>query len=198
MAESPHPAWTRSRYGFAVFFLLSLLAGWFLLRLILLLAFKPAGLPLAEMAFAFLSGFHRDCFVGLLFTLPLLFWTFIIPERWLGARWHRRLFFGASFVFAFVEVFLMFVEFFFFEEFKSRFNTVAVDYLLYPPEVFGNIWEAYHVGWGLFVCLLLSLGWLFVAVRLFPRMWERPYSAKSSLAYLFAVAALAGLLAPTF
>jgi phosphoglycerol transferase MdoB-like AlkP superfamily enzyme len=194
----PQPAWIRSRYGFAAFFFLSLLVGWFLLRLILYLAFKPAGLPLAEMAGAFLSGFHRDCFVGLGLTLPVLAWMLIIPERWLSARWHCLVFFGASFVFWFIEVFLLFVEFFFFEEFKSRFNTVAVDYLLFPQEVFGNIWESYHVGLVVFVCLLLSFGWLFAAVRLFPRMWERPFSASSGLAYLFSVAALAGLLAPTF
>jgi phosphoglycerol transferase MdoB-like AlkP superfamily enzyme len=194
----PHPPWLKSRYGFAAFFFLSLLAGWFALRLVLLVTFKPAHLPGTEMAGAFLSGFHRDCFVGLLLVIPLLLWLVIIPERWLRARWHRLLFLGASFVFGFIEVFLLFVEFFFFEEFKSRFNTVAVDYLLFPQEVFGNIWESYHVGLVVFVCLLLSLGWLFAAVRLFPRMWERPFSAKSSLACLFIVVALAGLLAPTF
>ena len=32
-------------------------------------------------------------------------------------------------------------EYYFFEEFKSRFNTVAVDYLLFPHEVFVNIWD---------------------------------------------------------
>jgi len=74
---------------------------------------------------------------------------------------------------------------------------VAVDYLLFPQEVFGNIWESYHVGWVLFVCLLLSLGCCSPRSGCFPNVGA-PYSAKSSLAYLFAVAALAGMLAPTF
>ncbi len=108
------------------------------------------------------------------------------------------LFLGGCFVFWFVQIFLLFVEFFFFDEFKSRFNTVAVDYLLYPKEVFINIWESYHVGVILVICLVLSLGWLFAASRLFKQMWERPFPARSRLLHLAAAVALAALLAPTF
>ena len=171
-------SWRRSRYGFAGFWFLSLLAGWFLLRVVLFLAFKPPGLSAADVLLAFLSGFHRDLFAALAETIPLLFWMLIVPDRRFGARWHRVLFLGGCFVFWFVQIFLLFVEFFFFDEFKSRFNTVAVDYLLYPREVFINIWESYHVGVVLAVCLVLSLGWLFAASRLFGQMWERPFSAK--------------------
>ena len=42
-------------------------------------------------------------------------------------------------------LFLAVVEFLFFKEFNARFNLVAVDYLIYPHEVFGNIAESYHV-----------------------------------------------------
>ncbi len=99
--------------------------------------------------------------------------------------------------FWFIQIFLLFVEFFFFDEFKSRFNTVAVDYLLYPREVFINIWESYHVGVFLAVCAVLSLGWLFAASRLSAEMWERPFSAKARLLHLLAAVVLAALLAPT-
>jgi phosphoglycerol transferase MdoB-like AlkP superfamily enzyme len=37
-------------------------------------------------------------------------------------------------------------EYFFFEEFDSRFNLVAVDYLIYPTEVIGGIRDEYPVG----------------------------------------------------
>ena len=160
-------SWRRSRYGFAGFWFLSLLACWFLLRLVLLLAFRPPGLSAADVLLAFLSGFHRDLFAALAETIPLLFWMLIVPDRRFGGRWHRVWFLGGCFVFWFVQIFLLFVEFFFFDEFKSRFNTVAVDYLLYPREVFINIWESYHVGVFLAVCAVLSLGWLFAASRLF-------------------------------
>jgi phosphoglycerol transferase MdoB-like AlkP superfamily enzyme len=195
MHEDSRPSSLRSRYGFAAFFFLSLLAGWTVLRVVLFLAFRPSGLPASELIAAFLSGLHRDCLVGLLLILPMLIWMLIMPERWLVTRWHRILFFGAAFIFWFVEFFLLFVEYFFFDEFRSRFNTVAVDYLLYPQEVFINIWESYHVGLFLLFCLILSLAWLFAARRLFSRMWERPYRGTAKLAVLVTAAAAAGLLA---
>jgi phosphoglycerol transferase MdoB-like AlkP superfamily enzyme len=190
--------WVRSRYGFKAFYFLSLLAGWFGLRLGLFIVYKPAGLPLGEVLAAFFLGFERDFFSALLETLPLLFWAFLIPDRtFLEARWHRFIFLGAVLVCCFVQVFMLFVEFFFFDEFKSRFNTVAVDYLLYPKEVFVNIWESYHVGLFLALCLVLSLAWLFAASRLFSEMWERPFSRKFRLLILAGAVAVAAILAPT-
>ena len=190
-------SWRQSRYGFAGFWFLSLVGAWFILRLVLLLAFKPAALSAGEVLLAFLDGFHRDLFAALAETVPLLFWMLIVPDRRFGATWHRVLFLGGCFVFWFVQIFLLFVEVFFFDEFKSRFNTVAVDYLVYPTEVFVNIWQSYHVGVILALVLVLSLGWLFAASRLFGQMWEQPFTAKSRLLHLAAVVALIALLAPT-
>lgn len=42
-------------------------------------------------------------------------------------------------------VFLAQVEYFFFEEFDARFNHVALDYVLFPNEVAGNLWESYPI-----------------------------------------------------
>jgi len=95
-------------------------------------------------------------------------------------------------------VFLLFVEFFFFEEFQSRFNTVAVDYLLYPYEVFVNIWQSYNVAVIVAVCGALSFAWVFAARKLFAGMWKHPFSFKARLAHLAAVGLLAALLTPTF
>jgi len=85
----------RSRYGFAGFWFLSLLAAWFLLRLALLVAFKPTAVPVTDILLALLSGFHRDIFAALAETIPLLVWMLIIPDRRFGSLWHRVLFIGA-------------------------------------------------------------------------------------------------------
>jgi phosphoglycerol transferase MdoB-like AlkP superfamily enzyme len=176
--SSERVPWTRSRYGLAAFWFVSLVAVWFLLRVILFFQFKPAHALFSDSVMVFLSGLHRDIFVALLFTLPLLAWMYVVPNRWFGKLWHRILFTGACFVFGFGHVFLLFVEYFFFAEFKSRFNTVAVDYLLFPYEVFVNIWESYHVAIVLVICLVLTSAWTFLAWRLFRRkMWERPFRA---------------------
>jgi phosphoglycerol transferase MdoB-like AlkP superfamily enzyme len=191
-------SWRRSRYGFVGFCFLSLVVCWFALRLGLLMAFRPPGLPLPDLLLAFLTGFQRDVFAALVEIIPLLVWMLIVRDRAFGATWHRMVLLGGCFIFWFTQCFLLCVEFFFFEEFRSRFNTVAVDYLLYPYEVFVNIWESYHVGWVLAACVALSLGWLFVASKLFTGMWERPFSFRARLAHLAVVTALAALLAPTF
>ncbi|MBT9613100.1 MAG: LTA synthase family protein, partial [Burkholderiales bacterium] len=53
-------------------------------------------------------------------------------------------------------------EFTFWEEFSSRFNFIAVDYLIYTNEVIGNIRESYPVGWLLLGIALIAalLTWI--------------------------------------
>jgi phosphoglycerol transferase MdoB-like AlkP superfamily enzyme len=194
---APPVPWTRSRYGFAAVWCLFLVSAWFVLRLVLFFAFRPSGLAIGDVLRAFLSGFHRDLFVAIVQTLPLLAWFLVIPNHRFPARWHRIFFIGAAFIFCFVQVFLLFVEFFFFEEFKSRFNTVAVDYLIYPKEVFVNIWESYHVGIVIVVCFVLAAAWLLAARKLFGRMWEQPISTKARFGILIAAIALTLAAIPT-
>ncbi|HTE23615.1 LTA synthase family protein [Flavitalea sp.] len=47
-------------------------------------------------------------------------------------------------------------EWFFWNEFFSRYNFIAVDYLVYTSEVLGNIWESYPIGWILVALAFLS------------------------------------------
>jgi phosphoglycerol transferase MdoB-like AlkP superfamily enzyme len=196
--QNQNVTWRESRYGFVFYCFLSLFAGWTALRLALLLAFKPAGLDAFGILRALASGAQRDLFMATVEVLPLMVWMLIVPNRMFGARWHRALLGGGALVWVFAQVFLLFVEFFFFEEFKSRFNTVAVDYLLYPYEVFVNIWESYNVVLIVAVCLGASVAWMWLASRLFGRMWDRPFAGRVRLLHVGCAAALAALLAPTF
>jgi phosphoglycerol transferase MdoB-like AlkP superfamily enzyme len=166
------------------------------LRVVLFSAFKPAT-SFGQTLLAFLSGAYRDLFVALILTLPLLCWFALFPERRFGSTWHRFLFWSFSFLFWFLQLFILFVEYFFFDEFKSRFNTVAVDYLLYPHEVFINIWESYHVGIVLAICLALSICWVFVAKKRFSGMWDGAFPKRRRLLYLVSAIVLVLLLTPT-
>jgi phosphoglycerol transferase MdoB-like AlkP superfamily enzyme len=195
---SPHLSWRRSRYGFVVFNLFSLVVAWFVLRLVLLMLFRSTSLASGDAARVLLTGLQRDLFAGLILSVPLLTWMLFFPERWVMTRWYRLSFLGASFVFWFLQTFLLFVEFFFFDEFKSRYNTVAVDYLWHPGEVVTNIWESYHVGVIVAICLVMAVGWLFVANWCFRDMWERRFRSPTRFLHLAAtlllVAGLAWLL----
>lgn len=180
--------WKRSRSGFAVFFFFSLLVACTLLRLVLFLKFGLHESPTPGSTVAiFLIGFQQDFLVALGTTLPLLFWLWILPERLFGKWPHRIIFVFGFFVFWSVEIFLFFVEYYFFDEFKSRFNTVAVDYLTAPKEVAGNIWESYSVVPIVAICVVLSIAWLVVALVYFRQMWFQPVRARARFAQ-FAIA----------
>lgn len=201
---SPSPSsWRKTRLGFALFWWAWLVLGWTLLRVVLALSFGPAGQSFGEWVSVFIAGLHRDILAGLVVSLPLLFYLWIVPERIWRARWHRWLFWSASFIAIFALLFVMVAEYYFFEEFKSRFNTVAVDYLIYPQEVFVNIWESYHTGLVLAVIGLITAGGVWMAARFFAPMWERPVARRwtgtalaGTLAAAVALGWLAGLTPP--
>ena len=94
------------------------------------------------------------------------------------------------------------VEYFFFEEFNARFNNIAVDYVLYPGEVVGNIWESYNVP--LFVALALAGGaltsWLAArwlrGVEFGPLPWRARWRAALIALGASAVACLALIALP--
>ena len=164
----------RSRYGFLVFCFVSLLAAFTILRTVLLLKFAASGTAQWNVLLAFLAGFYRDVIAALWFMLPPLFWCFIIGNRPFASLIHRLWFrFFMTLLWA-VQVFLLAAEFYFFAEFKSRFNPVAVDYLIYPREVFINIWDAYPVPAVVAGCLFIGAAWTWLAGRLFKTMWMKP------------------------
>jgi hypothetical protein len=191
--------WKRSRSGFAIFFFFSILVGCTLLRLVLFWKFgrhEPgAWRGLLEIV---LIGFHQDFLVALGTTLPLLFWIWILPDRWYGSWLHRIPFIFGMFLFWTVQVFLYFVEYYFFDEFKSRFNTVAVDYLVAPHEVAGNIWESYPVVLIVAICAAVSLAWLIGGLIYFKQMWFQPLHARSRFVQFFGALVLFSLVWITF
>ncbi len=91
--------------------------------------------------------------IGLLYDLvavaylfaPFALYLGLVPDRVYRSRPHRLLVGAGVFAAAFGLLYLAAAEYFFFEEFDARFNLVAVDYLIYPHEVFVNIWESYPV-----------------------------------------------------
>jgi phosphoglycerol transferase MdoB-like AlkP superfamily enzyme len=164
----------RSRYHFLAFCFFSLLVAFTLLRLVLLVNFGSPSTPPWNVLLAFAAGFYRDVIAALWCMLPPLFWCFIVGNRLFASLVHRIAFrFFMTLLWA-VQVFLLAAEFYFFQEFKSRFNPVAVDYLVYPREVFINIWDAYPVPAVVAGCLLAGAAWMWLAGRLCKTMWTRP------------------------
>ena len=129
-------------------------------RLMLLVVYRGlaggAGATLAALA----VGEVYDLLVALWLVLPLVLYLSVLPRRWLAARWQRAVLLVGFAAWLYGLLFVAAAEWFFFAEFQSRFNFVAVDYLLYPTEVLTNIWESYPTGWILAALAVVTAGLL--------------------------------------
>ena len=115
-----------------------------------------AEVPAAHLPLLLLAGVVNDAVESLYLAAPLALYLLFLPDRWYRSRWNRTLL-ATGFVATIAGLtFLAVAEYFFFEEFDARFNLVAFDYLVYPAEVFIDIWEAYPVVPGLLGSLALA------------------------------------------
>ncbi len=97
------------------------------------------------------------CYVLPFFALLALVW----PNNAWGRKAHATVV-GVCFALAtFGMLFVVISEFIFWNEFSSRFNFIAVDYLIYMREVSGNIRESYPVGAILGVLGLITAAFFF-------------------------------------
>jgi len=145
-------------------------------RLLLWVQFGTAAdVPAAHLPLLLLAGTVNDAVESLYLVAPLAMYLLFLPDRWYRSRWNRALL-AAGFVATIAGlIFLAVAEYFFFEEFDARFNLVAFDYLVYPAEVFVDIWEAYPVVPGLLGSLALAA---FTTWRL--RRWLLPGDAPAT------------------
>ena len=117
-----------------------------LLRAALWLRFGvEAGVGAGRLPAVMLLGALNDAVELLYLLVPFALYLALVPQRLYDTRAQRALMAVATYVALFGMLFLGPLEWFFFEEFDARFNRVAVDYLVNPHEVFGNIYESYPV-----------------------------------------------------
>ena len=183
--------------GFRSRFRLALALGLFLVVLGTLtrLALVFAGLSefphsAAILLRIFAAGALLDLWVAAASVLPFVLYLTLLPERWWRARWQKIALAAALAGIAFGALFVAAAEWFFFEEFDSRFNFVAVDYLLYPTEVVTNIWQSYPTGKILAALTAIVAGLFFALRQPLRRAWETPAPFLRRMAVLVTHAAL--------
>ena len=135
----------RDPIAFPIFLAFITLVFWLVLRLVLWVDVGPTQMSTVQSVSAFGLGFWFDaCTLAYLIT-PWLLIAALMPNAWRasrighGLRWTAAWFVVASLLFGAV------AEFVFWQEFTTRFNFIAVDYLIYTDEVIGNIRESYPV-----------------------------------------------------
>ncbi|MBO9151497.1 LTA synthase family protein [Chitinophaga sp. GCM10012297] len=114
-------------------------------------------------------GLLFDAGVATFFILPYAAYLLFLPLRWSGSLFNRIVTYVFFFVTTLVLMFSFFAEFTFWLEFESRFNFIAVDYLVYTYEVVQNINESYPLP-VLITCMLSVTGivtWGFAAAGMF-------------------------------
>lgn len=165
-----------------------------LLRITLAAAFpSPNPTSVQEWYRCFGVGLHFDLVVSVLLATPLALWGTVVSS----SPWISR---GTRIALAVVSTltwgalaFLLVAEGFFFEEFQSRFNPVAVDYLIYPHEVFVNVWESYPFIRVILACGAFGAGVAWLGLQITRSAKAPGRNGKAALQWM----AFAGILAAT-
>jgi hypothetical protein len=119
----------------------------------------------AALAWILSAGICADAVETLYLLAPMALLLWGTPERWLSKPGGRALIGIVAFLWLFGVLFLGIIEYFFFEEFDSRLNLVAVDYLMYPTEVVGDIWASYPVISVLLITMIVAAGLVWATRR---------------------------------
>ena len=118
--------------------------------------------------------------------LPVLIYLIIVPNRFFAGRTNRVL--VTTLVWLSTALILLgtVTEFYFWDEFQSRFNFIAVDYLIYTQEVWGMIRESYPLAAILSAIAVLAGGVTFYIQRKW-LSWDTSLSRKQRAGALAAV-----------
>jgi phosphoglycerol transferase MdoB-like AlkP superfamily enzyme len=90
-------------------------------------------------------GFLFDCVTFSYAAIPFVLAVILLPDRMFKSRACRAFAYLILFLVSYLMLFEMVAEYVFFDEFATRFNFIAVDYLIYTSEVIDNIRQSYPV-----------------------------------------------------
>jgi phosphoglycerol transferase MdoB-like AlkP superfamily enzyme len=144
---------------------------------VLLLVKTGDGVPaqVTSWLYVFAVGAAYDAVALVYFAWPLVLVLWLMPERAYRSAPSRVAFALIALALVYVLLFVVAAEWIFWGEFASRFNFIAVDYLVYSREVIGNIRASYPVG-----KLLALLGVVAGAVVYFTRRGWLPRDSAST------------------
>ncbi len=133
-------------------------------------------LSLSETDFSFLAvlkifflGLGYDIGVALMISFVYNLYLLFLPQRCSLSIVNKVLTYTGLFLVLLISFFSFFAELTFWQEFESRFNFIAVDYLIYTYEVVNNINESYPLPLliaGVLILVLLVM-WLFARFKIF-------------------------------
>jgi phosphoglycerol transferase MdoB-like AlkP superfamily enzyme len=123
----------------------------------LVMSFHKADLGFLSVMRIYAKGLIFDTVVALYFSALYAIYLLILPKRWNRSLVNKVITYAGFFIVVLIVLFSFFAEFAFWDEFDSRFNFIAVDYLVYTFEVINNINQSYPLPWLISAMVLLSL-----------------------------------------
>lgn len=134
----------RSRFSLLFALILNYLILSFLLRWVLyFLSIKNFDLSVPALLKIFIVGLFFDLAVALFFTAIYSLYLFVLPSKLIGTIVDKVITHVLTGIILFITIFSLFAEIPFWQEFYTRFNFIAVDYLIYTYEVIENINQTY-------------------------------------------------------
>lgn len=118
---------------------------WLGLRLVLWADVGISKITIEQTLTAFAFGTWFDVWALAYLSSPLLLAVALFPDKWRASRPVHIARWGFTWLVTAALLFGVVAEYIFWQEFTTRFNFIAVDYLIYTNEVIGNIRESYPV-----------------------------------------------------
>lgn len=134
------------RFG-PVFIMALLVIGVSLLTRLVLIVFSFNELEgnFISVAGSLVVGFFYDLITASFFVFPLAVYCWLQKDSWYRERWQKPILYIFFILGIIILLFTAIAELVFWNEFRSRFNFIAVDYLVYTNEVMNNIIESYNM-----------------------------------------------------
>jgi phosphoglycerol transferase MdoB-like AlkP superfamily enzyme len=149
-----------------------------------------------EAIVALILGVAYDVSIIVYMSTPLIVISAIFPplrnQRRLTALF-RKVAFAWLVLALFALLFTTIAEFTFWDEFRSRFNFIAVDYLVYTHDVIRNIYESYPLVWAIIGVIAVCVAIAMQILRTHKPTIHEGLSLKSRAIYLTGIAALTAL-----
>ena len=152
---------------------------------LLIISFSGAGLTVGDIFTVYLKGFIFDTAVAVFFCIPYSLYLLALPQKHNASAVNRWLTYIGFFLTLIIIMFAFFAEFTFWEEFESRFNFIAVDYLIYTYEVVNNINQSYSLPLLVSAMMLLTCGIMFVFYKM--KAFRQSFESETRLSNRFKI-----------
>jgi len=187
----------KSRYAVLFAFILYFLFFSFIVRTALFIASaQHAEFTFLETIRIFVVGLFFDLGTSLILVAFYAIFLILIPDKGYQKKWNKIFTPAIFFVFVVITLFSFFAELTFWQEFESRFNFIAVDYLIYTYEVIHNINESYPLPLLVSLILFLAFAITFAAYKL--KIFKKSFESSTTTAKRIVTSSVLLIIAVTF